>query len=572
MTLEYLLYNIGKAAIRNKIINYAAAGGSIYELNAETIQDYPILFASPTGQHEVRVNTTDYEISLYYLDRLLRDNSNDIQIYSTAVENLKLTLKAIEEIEGVIEISETYTISNFTETEGMNDRVAGAFATVTITILNTSDCDDIKVIDEFNRLKLQDKTMEITENGVYSITYDKGFEGLGTVEIGVDVPDLNGSYDEGYNQGKAEGLTEGYANGKADGLTEGFTQGKAEGITEGFTQGKEEGLTEGYNNGLEVGRSEGYSDGYTQGQTEGVEAYKETLPILDITQNGSYDTVNKGVNVNVIPKVNVKESGIKFAYASFRDIPDWADWEGITDMSNMFYSCYSITTISLIDTSSVTDMSGMFKYSSNLTTIHLLNTSNVTNMREMFMSCSKLTTIPLLDTSNVTNMEAMFVDCYALTTIPLLDTSKVTIMYRMFNGCSKLTTIPALNTSSVRDMNNMFGYCSSLTSLPALDCSSIGTDYYNAAAWFGYSTLNNLTEIGGFLNLKTKSDSGYGLVQCPNLTYQSCINVLNGLYDFTGNGETPNSEQGKLKVHANFLTTVGEDISIGLNKGWTITS
>ena len=523
MTLEYLLYNIGKAAIRNKIINYAAAGGSIYELNAETIQDYPILFASPTGQHEVRVNTTDYEISLYYLDRLLRDNSNDIQIYSTAVENLKLTLKAIEEIEGVIEISDTYTISNFTETEGMNDRVAGAFATVTITILNTSDCDDIKVIDEFNRLKLQDKTMEITENGVYSITYDNGFEGLGTVEIGVDVPDLNGSYDEGY------------------------TQGKADGLTEGFTQGKEEGLTEGYNNGLEVGRAEGYSDGYTQGQTEGVEAYKETLPILDITQNGSYDTVNKGVNVNVIPRVNVQESGLRFGYSTFTEVPAWADWEGITSMRQMFNFCPNLTTIPLLDTSSVTDMSFMVSY------------------------CSNFTSLPLLDTSSVTTMENMLASS-KLTTIPLLDTSKVTHMGNMFRDCSSLTSIPALDTSKVMTMNNMFSNCSSLTSIPALDCSSINTDYYNAAAWFGHSNLNNLTEIGGFLNLKTKSDSNYGLAKCPNLTYQSCINVLNGLYDFTGNGETPNSNQGKLKVHANFLTTVGEDISIGLNKGWTITS
>ena len=120
-------------------------------------------------------------------------------------------------------------------------------------------------------------------------------------------------------------------------------------------------------------------------------------------------------------------------------------------------------------------------------------------------------------------------------------------------------------------MQGIFNGCYALTTIPALDCSSIGTDY-NAAAWFGYSNLNNLTEIGGFLNLKTKSDSNYGLAECPNLTYQSCINILNGLYDFTGNGETPDSNQGKLKVHANFLTTVGEDISIGLNKGWTITS
>lgn len=57
----------------------------------------------------------------------------------------------------------------------------------------------------------------------------------------------------------------------------------------------------------------------------------------------------------------------------------------------------------------------------------------------------------------------------------------------------------------------------------------------------------------------------------PNLTYESCISILNNLYDFTGNGETPNSSQGKLKVHQNFLGKVGDKISIGINKGWTIT-
>ena len=192
-------------------------------------------------------------------------------------------------------------------------------------------------------------------------------------------------------------------------------------------------------------------------------------------------------------------------------------------------------------------------------------------MENMFYSCSKLPTIPLIDTSSVTTMSYMFSFCHALTSLPALNTSNVKKMESMFSNCINLTTIPALDTSKVMNMYRMFNTCTKLTSLPALDCSSIDTGF-NSAGWFGGSILKNLTEIGGFLNLKTKSDSSYGLAKCPNLTYQSCINVLNGLYDFTGNGETPNSNQGKLKVHANFLTTVGEDISIGLNKGWVITS
>ena len=54
------------------------------------------------------------------------------------------------------------------------------------------------------------------------------------------------------------------------------------------------------------------------------------------------------------------------------------------------------------------------------------------------------------------------------------------------------------------------------------------------------------------------------------LSYESCISILNNLYDFTGNGETPNNDQGKLKVAQSFIDTVGDKISIATNRGWTI--
>ena len=76
----------------------------------------------------------------------------------------------------------------------------------------------------------------------------------------------------------------------------------------------------------------------------------------------------------------------------------------------------------------------------------------------------------------------------------------------------------------------------------------------------------SLTDVGGWKNLKINWNDNYGLVLCPNLTYQSCINVLNGLADVTELGGRT------LKVHPNFLTNVGDEISIGTNKGWIITA
>ena len=54
------------------------------------------------------------------------------------------------------------------------------------------------------------------------------------------------------------------------------------------------------------------------------------------------------------------------------------------------------------------------------------------------------------------------------------------------------------------------------------------------------------------------------------LSYESCISILNNLYDFTGNGETPDNSQGHLKVAQSFIDTVGDEISIGTLKGWVI--
>ena len=119
-------------------------------------------------------------------------------------------------------------------------------------------------------------------------------------------------------------------------------------------------------------------------------------------------------------------------------------------------------------------------------------------------------------------------------------------------------------------MDSMFYSCSNLTSLPALNAQSLNTREYTGI--FGPNDLPKLTDFGGFLNLKSSLTNDENFKSLPNLTYESCINVLNGLYDFTGNGETPSSSQGQLKVHQNFLDKVGEEISIGINKGWTITA
>ena len=245
-------------------------------------------------------------------------------------------------------------------------------------------------------------------------------------------------------------------------------------------------------------------------------SFTENLPIYGEGE------LYKTINVNVIPKINVKEAGLKFANSTFTEVPEWADFEGTTDMSNMFKECRS------------------------------------------------LITIPLLDTSNVTNMDSTFNSCENLETIPLLDTSNVTHMDNTFWFCAKLSNFPPIDTRNVTYMSGVFNSCNSLVSLPALDARSLNIPSY--AGVFSFSELPNLTDFGGFLNLKSSLTNDRNFKKLPNLTKESCINVLNGLYDFTGNGETPNSEQGQLKVAQSFIDKVGDEISIGVAKGWVISA
>ena len=270
--------------------------------------------------------------------------------------------------------------------------------------------------------------------------------------------------------------------------------------------------------------NEGVEAGYSQGKTDGVNEQKSKLESISITENGIYSKEDgyNHIEVNVIPKINVKETGLRLGNSTFTEVPEWVDFEGVTDMY------------------------GMFQFCSKLQTIPLINTSNVTNMGNMFSYCSHLQTIPLLNTSNVTSM------------------------YNMFYYCTGLQTIPLIDTSNVTDMDSMFYSCSNLTSLPALNAQSLITNQYTGI--FGPNDLPNLTDFGGFLNLKYSLANDKNFKSLPNLTYESCINILNGLYDFVAAGETPNGGQGRLKVHANFLTTVGDEISIGTAKGWVISA
>ena len=147
----------------------------------------------------------------------------------------------------------------------------------------------------------------------------------------------------------------------------------------------------------------------------------------------------------------------------------------VTDMRSMFENCSSLTSldVSHFNTEKVTKMHRMFYRCSSLTSLDVthFNTANVTDMNGMFSSCSKLTSLDVtyFNTANVTDMSFMFANCSSLTSLDVthFNTEKVTGMCGMFSGCSALLSLDVtnFNTAKVPDMSYMFSNCLALTSL-----------------------------------------------------------------------------------------------------------
>lgn len=224
------------------------------------------------------------------------------------------------------------------------------------------------------------------------------------------------------------------------------------------------------------------------------------------------------------------------------------------------------------------NMSHNFSYEVRICLKQINVTNDTTSLDNIFTNCLNLEYIEGLENWDVSNVENMGYMFYSTSSSKLKyieglenwNVSKVTNMTYMFYGCSSLTDLSFISnwdTSKVTSMDSMFNGCGNLVTLGSIRCDSVTFGNYDGM----FGSTSKLVNFGGLINLKSQLIySSYSLNKCPNLSYESCINVLNGLYDFVGNGVTPTSTQAKLLVHQNFLDKVGDEISIGVNKGWQI--
>ena len=200
-----------------------------------------------------------------------------------------------------------------------------------------------------------------------------------------------------------------------------------------------------------------------------------------------------------------------------------------------------------IDLSGFTDCRYAFADCQNLESLTLKGAEDgaILYIANMFTKCLELKNVPDFNTSNVLTADSCFRDCKSLKKITSLNVGKTTSMKEMFSGCTALEEVCELDCKNNKNVQAMFNYDSNLTTLGGL--KDLGKAYTGSSV--NYTSYN--------LNLTT----------CTNLTKQSLLNVINGLYDLASHNKPA---QGLFLGEINLAKLTAEEIAIATNKGWNV--
>ena len=142
MTLAQLIRLFEGIAKEQPSINMIVQN-DVFRINSAPSLKYGV-FAWTQGQHTGSINgLQSYSFSLFYVDRLRDDKSNQIEIQSVGCETISNILRMLDEND--VEVS-NYTFQTFNQR--FTDECAGVFCNVTLSVLPTIGC--AEAYDDYN--------------------------------------------------------------------------------------------------------------------------------------------------------------------------------------------------------------------------------------------------------------------------------------------------------------------------------------------------------------------------------------------------------------------------------------
>lgn len=279
--------------------------------------------------HQKNNDFITFNLYLGYCDRLTENEDNEIEIQSTGIQVINQIIYKLEDLNIDCSLGSYNTFQ-----QRFLALAAGCYAELSITT-PIGECEDdfskeeldttITANGEYNFIpkglgyqsvhlnvdvaKLQDKSLDITKNGNYKVQYDRGFSGLKTVDVNVNVPEA-----EIHNQTKEELIT---INNKR------YT----------YTPDKNYTGIGKLNVMVQIPEQPIYEEGYVVGKEDGINEQKRKLTYINITQNGTFNREDgySSVVVDVpIPEIKNQEKNINITENGQTDIVPDTNYTGLS--------------------------------------------------------------------------------------------------------------------------------------------------------------------------------------------------------------------------------------------------
>lgn len=187
MRYVHLIEHLKTYAADDLFIN-EVTDGDIYENLNSGEHKYPN-FNITVNSCVKESNVWNYNITLFYTDRLIEDCANKNSVTDNGIMVLQRTLNAVKENFDEFDYSNVQFIPF---TQKFNDLCGGVYCTVSITTYDEiGDC----AYNFTSPYMLQSKDIEITENGETTVIPDSGYYGLRKVNITTNVPEQGIPFD-----------------------------------------------------------------------------------------------------------------------------------------------------------------------------------------------------------------------------------------------------------------------------------------------------------------------------------------------------------------------------------------
>lgn len=138
MTLQHVIKAFEVVASQQPSVNMIVQN-DIFRLNSKSDARYGV-FGWTQGQHSASTDSDmfTYSFTFFYVDRLMNDRSNEIEVQSVGIQTLDNILRKLEDLD--IFVSSSYSFQTFNQR--FLDECAGVFCNVSLQVPVDSLCSE----------------------------------------------------------------------------------------------------------------------------------------------------------------------------------------------------------------------------------------------------------------------------------------------------------------------------------------------------------------------------------------------------------------------------------------------